>query len=704
MVPKRFIVSTFLIMFLLTLLSINVFAVNNWNSINNGNLGNTQDPTFSADLPNTTTSIQSLNYQSVSAGGIYAPSILDVNYDGINELVTHSGSSVLIYNGDNNQLNLEATISLTGTIKNVQAIELPSSSSTDKKIRVIAVATASKIYILNYKNNVDTIYQVGVIPAGEVLTSNIVCGVDNRFALPIGFCGYFTNTTKFHWFAHDDFLTSELAIASPTIYTDLYTGLTINSNTNINYLLASDVDNDGTDEFSFHDNSFLYSRYYNDNTTLYSNSNWNQYLKNTPIYKNYYFEQGYSSTTFYIKDIPTGNVVASASGLLAGALGGYTYVIGGFYNDNNTIKVLLVGQANGVFTLTTLDTNGATYTYSQIGYDIADVGTIATTSGNIIVNETNILIGKVLFNMYDVLSASFSTNTGINYVLADLSGDYKSEVIEYKTGLIGVGFPLNISVLTPLSISNSVNGGFFNYYSPVCVGTTIEFKARECLELPYTNCNYFDTIDDAKERLATKCGYSGNAVTNGTFDFNSPSVSCNFAQVGTFPTTIFIQTESQPDDYGVRNAIPINISVIVGTSGIDCNLNYITIPTYNASPIITNVTGNAGGNVAFNDTPATLPDGYAGDSMWNSIWTGLLGQSSLTRLILGAVIIMLGMFGLLSVTQNATFLIIGFACMLLIVFAMQLIPLWVPALLVVLFLAMWGLNKALGNNGNDGTP
>lgn len=710
MVPKKFILVNVLMLFLLTLLSVNVFAVNDWNSINNENLGNTQQIYFTTDWTNNT--LQGGNYQTIATGTSYAPSVLDIDYDGVNELITFSGSNVFIYNGSSNIINLETTIALNGTIRNIlattlNAYSLPDTStiSYGKSIKTIVALTSTNVYVINYLNSQVSIYNVKTLGGSDIITSNIACGVDNRGSPGESFCAYFINTSNLMYFHSPDFWVSSLNSISPSTFNKTYNAQIITNKT-AQPLIVSDVDNDGTDEINFWSSagasytyaSYLYSKLYDSATLKYNNTINNTWGNQSYIYNNYVgycFGASTSTHHCYVKDIPTGVITLDAvrsvsSSVSSDVSGGFVLIDGilGIYTNYYFTNAGVGGNYVDLINGTQYNLNSTT--------DCGFADAIMSSGALIKTNQSNIIKNACLFNKSGLITSSFTSTPSVNWVIADITGDYQSELIEYKSGHIGIGFPKAIQVPNSLQISASASGGFSGYYSPICKGTTITWGAKECLSSPYVDCNYFNSVVNERERLASTCGFGvGQPVLNGSFSYVNPTLDCFYNNTGTYTIFVYIQTESNPNDYAVRNPSALTINVSNGVPGVDCNINYVTNPTFNTTTPTTNVT-NPGGNITFNDTPTDLPDGYVGDSMWNAIWTGLLGQSPLTRLILGAVIIFLGVLGMLKFTQNPTFLLIGFACMLLIVFAMQLIPLWVPALLVVIWLAMWALNKSLG--------
>jgi hypothetical protein len=705
---KNIIISVLLVL-LLTLLSINVFAtdpnwvpLNSWNGVNNGALGYNQEYFYQANYNLSTSQIG--NYQTSSSTGLNAPSVLDLDEDGTNELISYSGSTVFIYNGSANVLNLENSVSLTGTIKNVVGFVGKSHYGNlfgDKP--VLAVLTSTNAYLIAYNGATAYTYIAYTLQASDILTSNLACGSDLSGATNVSYCAFFTNTTFLKVFSGSEFDAVYTASYPLTYYN--YTANAPKTNKSVQNLIVSDVDNDLSDEISFTNGTTFFSKRYDEASILYTISMALDVTQTFSLYKNYlgYITATSSTSTVIIKDIPTGaTIVSSAKTLGTSTNGGY----GAFLStDSSNVYYYAseVYQNSGQKYLNRIVLlNGSTYNISDTdcgqGADLTLI-----QAGYIRPNEYNIIQGSCLFNLTALITSSYTANTNMNWVIADITADYNSELIQYKSGVLGVTFKDAINVPSSLTLSSLPNAGYSGYYTPICKGTTITYQAKECVNTPYTDCNYFNTVTNARERLATSCGFGiGSPMINGSYSYLSPSVSCTYSNVGNYTIFVYLQAESQPTDYALRNPYPLGTNYIIevnnGLSGVDCNLNYVTNPSYN----YTNTNGtiptnndSVGGNIEFNDTPVTLPDGYAGDSMWNAIWSGLLGQSPLTRLILGAVIIMLGMFAMLTVTQNPTMLLIAFGCMMLIVFAMQLIPLWVPALIVVIFIAMWGLNASL---------
>jgi hypothetical protein len=674
-----------------------VFAVNDWNSINNGQYGNTQLNYYTGNYINENIGVG--NYQETTTGGTYAPSVLDINYDGVNELIAYSGSNVYIYDGVNNNLNLKDVVVVNGTIKNIEAKTL-TSVTNGGFIRVVAILTSTDVYIMNYLNSDYTLYKVGT-PNGA-LTSNIVCGVDNRGSSGESFCGYFTNSTILNYFHAPDFKTSVLAVEIPTIFTKTYTGKDIRTNTSAELLYASDVDADGTDEFSFLDytDGVLHSKLYDSNSDKYSTTLTGEgYLAGGR--NSYYLYKGYlgqidlvnnGDSTMYIRTISTNSDLVTSGNSLDGC-GTPTSgtANGGFILIDDKPALLFNFQCGGGNQLYYLVNNGTLTQLTGTDCAIGSTKLKHTASANLLTGGNNFLLGKCFFNKTAVMNATFTANADVNYVLADITGDYDTEIIEYKSGLLNVKFADDIIYPVSLTIGNAT-GGYANYYNPLCLGTNnITYKAKECLEEPYTNCNYFNDNEGERERISTNCGIVGAEIVAGDYSYTNPSFLCNYSTAGTYSTFLYLQTESNPLDFSVKNTQAINLVVVNGSKGINCDINYVADPFFN---------GTAPGNITINTTPTPTPtptanpDAIGGgiDNFFDML-TGGANSSKSFKLMIGILIILGCVIGVsFYVTNFAVIMIVG-VLSLVFTTAIGLIPLYILILCIILMIGGIMLNK-----------
>ena len=78
---------------LVVLLSVSVFGASDWNGVNNGQLGNTQKNIYYASFNN---SLTEYNFDTDIYSLNYAPTTMDINLDGINELFGYSSGNINI--------------------------------------------------------------------------------------------------------------------------------------------------------------------------------------------------------------------------------------------------------------------------------------------------------------------------------------------------------------------------------------------------------------------------------------------------------------------------------------------------------------------------------------------------------------------------------------------------------------------------------
>ena len=124
-----------------------------------------------------------------------------------------------------------------------------------------------------------------------------------------------------------------------------------------------------------------------------------------------------------------------------------------------------------------------------------------------------------------------------------------------------------------------------NFASPLCIGTTITFNAKECGTEP---CHYTNDIPTDQERLITNCGINATFY-NGSYSLSTPQVSCTYANTGSYSATIYLQDSVNPSNYSQFQTVFIN--VINGTAGLTCNLP-ISSDTVVGADITTVVSGD----------------------------------------------------------------------------------------------------------------
>jgi hypothetical protein len=707
----------FIFVLMMFALSFSVFGVNDWLTSNIDYNGNLQYSSFNTGVDNLT-SINQYNYQTTTSGNDYPPAILDINMDGINELVSGVGSNLYVYNGESNNLNHIYIYTLNGTIKNVVGNIFNSVSNPSDDNRQVIILTTTNVYSLYFNSsvllpsnlNIKSIY---TIPSDEILSSNIMCGQQygsaNTLFTTYNYCAFFTNTTKLN------------VLSTPTNIISYHKELTdysfknfsisgINTNTTKYRLMISDVDNDEKQEITFSTatNLLTYS-FQNLNTPKYNNTFTNF---GGSIYKGYYTDfTGYTPQTASIKSIVTGAIISSTTHNYNAFNGDYSYTFEGgngkysvgwgYYNNSltaiffldtynanqNTEKSSLIGTLNLLNSTSVIDkefNNGlCRYNNNNLIY-----------TGNIN-KETNIIYGVCLYNFTDILSSNFTIQTNTNTLLADITGDYNSELIEYKSGLLNVGFVNNMSIPSSLTILNvSVGGGYTN--KKVCQGTTLVFKSRECLSNPYLNCNYLNSLPLAQEQIKTTCGTGISYKTNGYSDY-LPSVDCQYNQTGNYSVQFYLSTNA---DGGVMNFLlpsVINFEVINSTPGLGCNLGVPVDVNYLLSTN-NSLNNSLGGNLQLNTTPNVLPDGYVANDGWNYIWSLFLGQGAVTRTILGMVLLIAVLLYVNSKTNNHTIIIISAIATIVIELMMQLISIWVIVIIGMLWLAISSFNKYMHGN------
>ena len=264
-----------------------------------------------------------------------------------------------------------------------------------------------------------------------------------------------------------------------------------------------------------------------------------------------------------------------------------------------------------------------------------------------------------------VVPVNFNKDSSMDYV-----GQELNSLSLYTNSLGGVPTSSTISLNTNLDDS-----GFYNYYSTVCKDTITTFKALECVSGSFdSTCTYINTDTEENERIYTTCG--GLGEVNGTYDGLNPSVSCNFSQTGNYNVNLYVQDLATSSYYGVYDTI--SITVVDGTSGVDCNV---------ASEFITNPSSQTD-----TSTPSTVD---TAEDFFNIFSYG----SSTMKFVFGLIII-LGLCVMAYGTFRSVLMTVIFGIAGLILSTiLGLIPLWVIVGMGLLMALPLLLKMAFGTNG-----
>lgn len=193
--------------------------------------------------------------------------------------------------------------------------------------------------------------------------------------------------------------------------------------------------------------------------------------------------------------------------------------------------------------------------------------------------QHEIVTPKAIYEDDDTTLVNLSgTTTSHQLALSDMNLDNSLEIILSKTSSTLLSYS-NFSNEPP-TLNNSLSyGGYYNYYNPVCVNTTITFKAQETGGV--LNGNYENDGSADTERLATNCGQDDGGypntdpdtfLDNGTFDLSNPTYDCYYNVTGSFPVRIYLQDEFNTEDYSQYNSLIIPLTVIDGVPGTTCNV------------------------------------------------------------------------------------------------------------------------------------
>lgn len=158
--------------------------------------------------------------------------------------------------------------------------------------------------------------------------------------------------------------------------------------------------------------------------------------------------------------------------------------------------------------------------------------------------------------------------------IADITGDNNLDICGSQSGITFCTF--TTSVNEPPEVDNTLEyGGFGSIPSisaPICVNTSIVFSAKQ--KDSHANYNYDNDILFDNERIVTNCGFNDDEeleLQNGTFHNDNPTFSCYYNVTGTYQVTLFLQDDSNKDDFTEYNTQSAVVNVIDGIDGVTCN-------------------------------------------------------------------------------------------------------------------------------------
>jgi len=273
--------------------------------------------------------------------------------------------------------------------------------------------------------------------------------------------------------------------------------------------------------------------------------------------------------------------------------------------------------------------------------------------------------------------------------LADVDGDSELEVIVSTASSTKIFFS-TFENLPPTIWNNLSYGGYFGYYNPVCVNTTITFEAQECGGT-VTDCNYDNDASEDTERIVTNCGFdtSGSPnsnpdthLENGTPALANPQFSCYYNQTGVFNVRMYLQDQADLTDYTVYNTQKISLTVIDGVQGVTCNVpgSYVSDP---------------------GDQAAEATGTEAIDSAIDST-LGILFGTSQTVMLIVSMGVTIGL-AVAAATVAGPVGFAGAALLSSILFTfLGMLPAWIFILILISMVLMVVISKFITNNGQGG--
>jgi len=336
-------------------------------------------------------------------------------------------------------------------------------------------------------------------------------------------------------------------------------------------------------------------------------------------------------------------------------------------------------------------TNGGVWTYRLVCKDmLTGIQTYSRTSstdefGYISGYDFDDDGGYELYNYKGIINTSTSSSLSYSTVfpeitsgrttVADLIGDFDGipEIIKLTSDNV-IAMWSDVSNDPPVIDRTLEHSGYHNYYSTVCLNSTVTFRARECTD-EQTDCNYENDFTNDEERIVTNCGQDsiGNptssyttGIDNGTFNSEgNPFFQCVYSQTGTFGVRLYLQDDSYPNDFSQYNDIDINIHVIDGIEGETCNVGFVTLADVEDVGV--------SGSQAVDDDIAGLFD-------------ILLGTSSALKFVVGMAIMIGIIIMVAQYTSNAVVMIFSGILGLVIVTFLGLVPAYLLILIIIIAL------------------
>lgn len=233
----------------------------------------------------------------------------------------------------------------------------------------------------------------------------------------------------------------------------------------------------------------------------------------------------------------------------------------GSVNEQSIISCWKVDNGENNFYNSSGLFEGADDLYWKVGRPI-----IAANLDQLIMHE--LITGRVIINIGELVNYNKSSYLNIttiqgdvnSYPIAiDVNGDNVLDICAMRLGRTYCAFSTFTNNPPEINSSRTFRP---NFISPLCLDTSVTFEAIE--DTHYTNDFHND-----EERLLSTCGI-GATLINGSFNLDHPLFSCFYDTLGTYTFDIFLQDDSNEDDY--TQSREFIYYVINGTAGVSCNL------------------------------------------------------------------------------------------------------------------------------------
>jgi len=656
-----------------------------WQRYNKAEPGNPIASSFSGSW------IPASNY-TIAIGDKMQPIIVDIDNDGIKEAYILDGSTIVSLQYNNGALSIYDEKVIAGTLDSLQAYKNGSNN-------FIFVENSSDYFILN--STLDIVFNASFDTSCAIPASKVKCTDSLESSAVCIFAS--TNTTSI--ISLTDYSCTDLYVYANYNFKDSYPAISdieSDGDYEVAWITDTDADNDWDLTLIDYDSgSVVWTHEYAPlATTTYA---YDPIIKdlngaNEEIMYSYVGRTDAGSDTYNVgvRIIKSdGNAYAyqpqttfSGTDYAYADVGGY--VVNSIVDNDNTLDNILC-FAKAAYTgfsgiksagIKCMNVNDGTTLFDDVDY----FGTSYPGYTNYIYEGSLSLVdidGDIYYDLLTpkgIISFSGATNYtfGSNYAPV-IAADYDGDEIPELTMSDGTTFTVMSSSAQNLKpeLNQSLEGaGYTGYYSsPVCLDTTLTFKARDSFS--YSPGNYINDVSSDTERIVTNCGQAADGTPtssytsdteNGTYDANTPTFSCVYNMTGLFSIRLYLQDEANDNDFTEYNDNDIVINVIDGIEGDTCN--------------------HADGYVdAIDSLDVDTPDGSQDvDDDIARLFDILLGTSTALKFIVGMAIMIAIIIMTAQYTSNAVVMLFSGILGLIIVTFLGLVPAYLLILIIIIAL------------------